>query len=489
MKTRVGVYGCMALGAVLLGCANTQSRDQLAKFHNAYYAKQNQQADKFAKNILAKDKKQVSSPLWELQDGVNAFMMSNYKDSLSVLDKANKAFDTNLNNMAKGIAKAGAATFGSATNIPYEGHMYEWALTNYYMALDYAFMGNFKDARVEFNRTMERQRRIKDVYTKEIQKTLDDQGDAKKKDANKFKSMTDSFSYFEQQLQQRYAMLEKARESKEKNATPDKDLSAKYSSLKSLAAYEGFINPLVSYVAGLFYGISGDSKGIDGLKEAYAVSKASVVAQDIKYFEGHSKEKITWIIVEDGAQPTLEEYKNANLNYALPLLKPGVDFHSNFTLSTGTKVEKFEILSHFDGVVQAEYQKTLPAIKARAITSAILKTGAGKGLSTAGAAAGGETGMALMAAGGIMHAINKTTTAADTRGSTIFPNTIYVARVRNSKAPHFSVKIDAMTKDFSTTTCNLNAPKQQPNQVCSNTNNIIFIRTFQDDSNIKVLSF
>ncbi|WP_121020718.1 hypothetical protein [Helicobacter vulpis] len=469
MRTRMGIYGCMALGAILLGCANTQSRNQLASFHSAYYAKQNQQADQFAKDIIAKDQKQIDAPLWQLQDGVNAFMMGNYKGSLEVLDKANKVFDTHYRSLEKGIAKLGAATYGSATNIPYEGHMYEWELTNYYMALDYAFMGNLQDSRVEFNRTLDRQRRVKEVYTKEIQKNLDKMNaNAQKKDAAKFKNMTASLSGFDQQL------------------------SARYSNLKQLQAYDGFINPMISYVAGLFYGVNGDySKSLDSLKEAYAISKAPAIAQDIKHFERHSKEKMTWVIIEDGAQPTLEEYKNSTWNYALPLLKPGRNFHTNFELSTGGKNQKFEILSHFNGVVQAEYKKTLPAIKTRAITSAILKTGTEAALNTAGEVAPGYGGLAAGIAGSIMHATNKATTAADTRSSTIFPNTVYVAGLENhqARASSFSVSIDALNQHFTLTTCDAKMLKQ-PNQVCSNANNIVFIRSFPGEKvNIKILSF
>ncbi|CCF79945.1 conserved hypothetical protein with DUF394 domain [Helicobacter bizzozeronii CCUG 35545] len=87
-----------------------------------------------------------------------------------MLGKADKVFDTNYKNLEKTLSKVGGATFGNETNKIYEGHMYEWALTNYYKALDYAMLGNMKDARVEFNRTIERQRRLKEFYSKAIQK-------------------------------------------------------------------------------------------------------------------------------------------------------------------------------------------------------------------------------------------------------------------------------------------------------------------------------
>ncbi|WP_233705931.1 hypothetical protein [Helicobacter felis] len=447
-------------GLVFLGCAHKSGAD-LDKFSQNYYTQQHQKADALSKELIAKDKKQRDASLWNLENGVNAFMAGNYKDSLNTLDKANKTFDTNWKNMEKGLAKVGAATFGSATNVPYEGHMYEWTLTNYYMALDYAFMDKFNEARVEFNRTVDRQRRIKEAYAKQIAKVNAEMEKAKKKDGNKAQGMEKSMKGL------------------------DQELSKRYSSLEQFKAYDGFINPMVSYVAGLFYSTNGDSKGIDDLKEAYGISQIPLLAQDIKHFENHDPKKMTWVIVEDGMQPTLEEFKITEFNFALPLLKPGKDFHKTFQISASGKAENLAVLSHFNAVVQKEYQTTLPAIKARAITSAILKTGAEAGLVGGGAAVGGSAGLAMQATGAGLAMLNKATTAADIRSSNVFPNTVYAGRV--DSGTDFSLVIDGASTPFKFVTC---AGKSAPsaNQVCSDANNIIFVRTFPVANTIKVLT-
>ncbi|TSA81175.1 hypothetical protein [Helicobacter mehlei] len=456
-------YGILVSGLVFLGCAHTESRAQLAQFQQAYYAKQNPQADKLSKKFIDQDKKQKDAPLWELQNGVNAFMMGSYKPSLEMLDKADKVFDTNYKNLEKTLSKVGGATFGNETNKPYEGHMYEWALTNYYKALDYALLGNMQEARVEFNRTIERQRRLKEFYSKAIQKAHTQmEEEAKNKNPGKLAKFTARLGNFDQELEQRY------------------------SNLKYMAAYDGFINPWISYVAGLFYTIDGDSKGIDDLKEAYAVSKIPLVAQDIKNFEHHSTHKRTWVVLEDGVQPTLKEYKITELNFAIPTLKDGKDFHSTFRLVANGKAQDFEVLSHFDAVVQTEYKVTLPAIKTRAISSAILKTAAGKGLQTAGAATGGDAGMAMMAVGGIMSMVNKATTAADIRGSNIFPKTVYVARFDNDETHNFAVNVDHLKQNFQAIACN-DTTKPTANQFCGNKNNIIFVRSLPNSLSVQVL--
>ncbi|WP_163535165.1 hypothetical protein [Helicobacter suis] len=465
-------YGALVAGFVFFGCAHVENRAQLAQFSTAYYATQHAQADKMSKDFISKDKKNRDTPLWNLENGVNAFMMGNYQASVNTLDLANKTFDTNYQNMEKGIAKAGAATYGSAANIPYEGHMYEWTLTNYYMALDYMFLNKKQDARVEFNRTIERQRRIKDAYRKEIAKAQEQAKKAKSKNGNKFAKLLAGTNQMDAELKQTYSNLEKFK------------------------AYDGFINPMVSYVSGLFFCSNKDAKGLDDLKEAYGVSKNPVVAQDIKNFVYGSKEKFTWVIVEDGKQPTLKEYKIDAINLALPLLVPGQDFHKSFQLVVENKAENLSVLSNFGAIVGKEYQTTLPAIKARAITSAILKTGTEKGLEAAGQYAGGYGGLAASIGGTVMHAANKASTAADTRSSNIFPNIVYIGRIKNSEANNFALNVDnspSLHATFHMIACDAEhgaslAHGAKDHQVCINTNNIIFVRSLPSSLNVKVLS-
>ncbi|WP_156292236.1 hypothetical protein, partial [Helicobacter heilmannii] len=328
---------------ILVGCAHTASRGELSQFQQAYYAKNHQQADQVSKSALAEDKKQKDAPLWNLENGVNAFMMKQYQNSLASLDKADQAFDTNLRNIEKGIDKVGAATYGSAINTPYEGHKYEWVLANYYKALDYAFLNSKQEARVEFNRTIERERRIKESYHKELAKAEAEFQKAKQKNASMANKMVAGMSSL------------------------DSELKSKFSSLEQYSAYNGFINPLVNYVGGLFFASNGDhGKAMDELKEAYGVSHNKIVGEDLKHLMHHSHEKYTWVIVEDGMQPTLQEYKITELNFALPTLQDGRSFHNSFKIVENGKSENMGVLSNFNVIVQKEYMAALPAIKNRA---------------------------------------------------------------------------------------------------------------------------
>ncbi|BEG57115.1 Putative lipoprotein [Helicobacter sp. NHP21005] len=458
-------YGSVAVaGLILVGCAHTASRGELSQFQQAYYAKNHQRADQVSKSALAEDKKQKDAPLWNLESGVNAFMMAQYRVSLDTLDKANKTFDTNFKAMEKGIDKVGAATYGSAMNVPYEGHMYEWVLTNYYMALDYAFLGSKQDARVEFNRTIDRERRIKDAYNKELAKAEAEFQKARQKNA----SMADKMVAGTSSL--------------------DSELKSRFSNLERFSAYNGFVNPLVNYVGGLFFANNGDdSKAIDELKEVYGVSRNKIVGEDLKNLIHHSREKYTWVIVEDGMQPTLQEYKIPSLNFALPTLQDGQDFHNSFKIVENGKSENMGVLSNFAIIFQKEYQATLPAIKHRAIASAILKTGTEEALKTAGNLAPGYGGLAASLGGSILHATNKASTAADTRSSNVFPNIVYLGRVDN-KSHQFSIQIDNLHREFKIAPCHGKAAA--PGQVCSDTNNIIFVRTFPSpkELNVRALS-
>ncbi|BDQ26729.1 hypothetical protein [Helicobacter heilmannii] len=459
------LFSCCSVavaGLILAGCAHTASRSELNQFQQAYYAKNHQRADQVSKSALAEDKKQKDAPLWNLENGVNAFMMKQYQNSLTSLDKADQAFDTNLRNIEKGIDKVGAATYGSAINTPYEGHKYEWVLANYYKALDYAFLNSKQEARVEFNRTIDRERRIKESYHKELAKAEAEFQKAKQKNASMANKMVAGMSSL------------------------DSELKSKFSSLEQYSAYNGFINPLVNYVGGLFFASNGDnSKAMDELKEAYGVSQSKIVGEDLKHLMHHSHEKYTWVIVEDGMQPTLQEYKITELNFALPTLQDGRSFHHSFKIVENGKSENMGVLSNFNVIVQKEYMAALPAIKHRAIASAILKTGTEAALKTAGEYAPGYGGLAASIGGSILHLTNKASTAADTRSSNIFPSMVYVGRVDN-KSHKFSIQIDNLHKDYTFAPCHGKAAAD--GQVCSDTNNIVFVRSFPSDLNVNALS-
>ncbi|WP_229260337.1 hypothetical protein [Helicobacter pylori] len=277
--------------------------------------------------------------------------MNDYKQSITNLEYVNTSFDNKFKEGATAGGKVLASTLGNEKNIPYRGNVYEWVLANYYLALDYAFLNDMDKARVFFNQTAERQRRAKDYFAKEIAK---EQENIKKQEEAKSKS----------------------KGKKEVSAQflgSLNGLTDKYKSLELMKGYENFSNPLVNYVSGIFYLLNNDKGKAEGyLKEAFAISHAKVVGEDLAGVNKARNTKTTWVIVEDGEQPLLKEVADKDLYFAMPYLKDGgkgIDFKQKYSLNG----KDLEVLSNFNEVIKAEFNHKLPSITARAISAAVTK--------------------------------------------------------------------------------------------------------------------
>ncbi|PAF42324.1 hypothetical protein BKH45_04505 [Helicobacter sp. 11S03491-1] len=455
------------------GCTSYQKN--LNTFDKLYYEKNQQKAYAFSKKFIKKN-----DLLWEIQNGVSAYMVGEYKESIATLNQAEATLNKNYE---AGIFSSATSNIGATLindNVKsYKGYIYEGVLINYYKALDSLLMGDNALARVEFNRANDRQRRAKEYYQKEIKKALEAQNEQDKQKDAKFLSGNKTQSQV------------------------DNILNTKYSNLKNFQAYDGFVNPLVSYVSGLYFSLEGDSKGIDLLKQAYGINHSKFVGEDIILFQDHQvdQNKYTWVIIEDGKAAFKEEFSlelplvlNDKVYYfgiALPQIIEGVDFYHTFNLKSPSKITDFEEISLFDGVITNEFSKQLPYILTRSIISTAYKTFMQILLNEN-----------LGTIAGIMGAIfSVATTAADTRITTVFPHKIWLSRMQNhenedkitlqadgknifefefANCPNASAKSDI-------TQPNKIKNKTQSDKICKNTNNLIYLRTTKNNIIYKLL--
>ncbi len=440
--------------------------DGFNKFEQAYYNKDFKGAHEISNNLIVTDKHQHDALLWKLQNGVNAFTMNDYKQSIASLSDVNTSFDNKFKDGATAGGKVLASTLGNEKNIPYRGNVYEWVLANYYLALDYAFLNDMNNARVFFNQTAERQRRAKEYFAKEIVQEQEElkkqEEEAKKKTKGKQASPKSSDSL---------------------NKLNDK--IAQYKSLELMQGYENFSNPLVNYVSGIFYLLNNDKAKAEGyFKEAFAISHAKVVGEDLAGVNKARSTNYTWVIVEDGEQPLLAGVVDKDLYFAMPYLKDegkGTDFKQKYSLNG----KDLEVLSNFNEVVKAEFNHKLPSITARALSASTTKILLAYGTAALGDEVGGGVGLGLELFGNMMNMINKHTAQADTRSSSVFPNKIYAAKLKASESGVLNA--DGMKLlDLNPTKCE--KTDAQNGKICSNTNNIVFIRTLKVGTSVSVLN-
>ena len=330
--------------------SNSSSYEEAAAFAE-------KKAGGFVGGILGKLKLDTSKKkdlYWSLEAASAHRNAGNYKKSnewFDIAEKSYKAFneDNLLNNLDSGVASV--LVNDSATD--YTGEVYDGILINTYKAMNYLALSDHKNARIEFNRASDRQRRAAIYFEKEI--------DAKKAELNAKPNVFNSIN----------------------SNNANQQFAQKYSNLYNFKAYADFQNPYTTYMAGLFAALSDDkSKALDLFKEVYGSSGNDIIKQDYNDLASNNGFKNSvWVVFENGTGMSKSEFilklplfmisrKVSWTGVAFPELKPGSKAYNSIVVN-GVKTKKFVSM---DNVIKSEFKKDLPNVKARAIASAVAKT-------------------------------------------------------------------------------------------------------------------
>ncbi|MHC5075635.1 MAG: COG3014 family protein [Planctomycetota bacterium] len=416
------------LGVVLLaGCNPVKSH--LGKFNAAFQA-DCFTADNFERSAVFAESKisKKNSPkgadlMWTMQLGSIERLRLDHEKSNTYFDKSEEMLNQfDYQNQTLDSALAIAST---ENVLPYTGAEYDGIMVNTYKALNFMALGKEELARVEFNRALDRQRRAKEKYNREITKLREelDKGDEEENELSK-----------------------KSTENPEVQTL----ISERYPNLYSYEAYPDFVNPFSTYIAGVFFNLTGDhTKAGPLLKEAYGmVSDSQYLAEDLavmeKVLDGVEKmEGTVWLVFENGMGPVKEEFRidlpifiaTDRIKYigiALPTLEYRQEAYPYLDVRAEGQEYRTEIVADMDRVVQTEFNKDFGGILTRAIISTTAKAIAQYALEKQNSDAGTilSIGMAIYSAA---------TTSADVRIWTTLPKNFQVARFDKPTDGKFTV--------------------------------------------------
>jgi hypothetical protein len=296
--------------------------------------------------------------------------------------------------------------------IPYRGWAYDGIMVNTYKALNFMALGDNDNARVEFNRALERQTRAKEKFSEEIQK---EKNHVEKADAEKKVD---------------YSKTTQSPEVQNK-------LKEAYPGLYEFEAYPDFVNPFSTYLAGVFFAVIGDtSKARDLLKEsAGMLPNNPYVKSDFEAADsGSGIQPAVWVFFENGLGPTKEEFRldlplfmfDSNVYYtgiALPKLVQRSGACQRLTIQADGNYYPTELVGDMNRVVQTEFSKEYPWILTRALISAGAKAAAQYSLAQQNDNSGAAVAAILVAV------YNFATTAADVRIWSSLPNDFQSAKL------------------------------------------------------------
>jgi hypothetical protein len=406
---------CVLFAALVCGC-NSQ-RDKLETFNNHYAAGNYTDSSAFAEKQLKQRKTPKGNDLlWALQAGSVKRVQGDFAKSTEFFDQAEAAlkyYDLNQSKFLDGFA----ATVVNDNAVAYLGQEYDGVMVNVYKGLNFISEGKRDLARVEFNRALDRQRRAKENFGKEIarlRKKIDKKTGGK--NGGTVKQSVD-------------------------NPKVNEIIAEKYPDLSAFEVYPDFINPFATYLAGLFFNLEGDyGKGVDLIKESCGmVPENEYIARDLAETElalsdGNDIDGVCWVIFENGLGPVKDVWRvdlplfiaTDNVKYfgiALPKLMFRDRAYSRLVVEAGGEEYSTDIVADMDRVVQTEFKQQYPAIVTRAIMSATLKAVAQYAIEKQNDDKVAKGLFSLLAA-----VYSFATTSADVRVWTALPKEFQVAR-------------------------------------------------------------
>lgn len=397
--------------AICSGCAT--ARLSLPTFNEPFARGDYRQAKQVAEQQIGRE----NTPhdlLWNLQSGLVARHLKDYPLSNVFFNRAEENFrHYDLPTSAASLAQASTGILLNDSAEPYKGKIYDRIMVNTYKALNYALLGDFKNARVEFNRALQRQNNAKTTFEAQAAKLRDQIAQEKKNQGSSAKTVDATLN----------------------NPELDRILKDRYKNLDKFEVYADFVNPFATYMAGLFFWLEGDlPKAVDILKEAYGMSEGQkTMASDFaRAARGDQPRNELWVVFENGLCPLREEIRVdlpvflytdiiQYIGTAFPALTAGEDAYPFLSISApGITPVKTELLAAMDSVITAEFKKELPGIILREVTRVTLKAFLQYKMRE-------EYGTLGAVLSGIYHAAG---TAADTRMWTALPNNFQIAHLK-----------------------------------------------------------
>ncbi|MBU2965974.1 hypothetical protein Q4508_05775 [Amphritea sp. 2_MG-2023] len=457
----------------LTGCNAIQTKQQATDFEKQFEAGQFQAAADTALSAgdITPDG-ESSSLLWSLQSGTALSVAGQYQFSNKVFDSAEsmmKAEDTE-NVGRKGLEMVTSVLVNNSLN-RYSPTVYDGVMTNTYKAVNNMFLHDFQNARIEFNRAADRQRRAEEAFKKKL---AEKQKELAEKEAEAKKEVTAANKSNPFDLQKSSVQSESA-------------VYEQYPELKEWKAYPDYVNPYTDYLHGLYFMLSSQDKSdlskarasmrrVAGMNPNNRAVKTDLKVADKLRRGEWSKKRLSpavWVIFENGLAPTVKEtlipiplfLVSKKVDYAqiaLPKLNHRAKAYPYLEIFDGNKsLGKTTQLADIDRVIQTEFKKEFPLKVTEAISSSLTKALIQYKAQKEGGAMGGLVAALYQAA----------TTHADTRSWSSLPKEVQLARIRKPKnntlnisAPGFPtpLKIDLPDSRFTVIYVKATTPGSTP---------------------------
>ena len=414
----------IAVLLLLSGCAGTATLNQVGTF-NEYYAQGDYAAA--AKSIGGKGGLDYDEEnlILALHAGSAQFASGMFENSIVSFDRAEQQLLWKADKVDS-VAEASRAVGTFLTSdlaAKYTGKIYEGALLNTYKALAAIHLGDMDQARIEFNRASVRQENAVYQLAAKVEK-LDaaDEEDAENGNHSETADVTTT-----------------------KALAEGSDIEARLSAAESIKKYKNLRNPLSDYLHGIFRLVNGEPNHASDLlrnaailtdRNPHVVNDLLMAEQAANQTSGEIGPRI-WVIYEDGAGPTLGEFRvdlpvylvSNDLFYAgfaIPEFISGHPVNGNINVVADGQLTSTRTVLELDRLVSTEFATTYRRVVTKAIASAVVKAIIAERINEESSDQGGYLSILTNIATAVVQA---QTTKADTRIWRALPHTVNVASV------------------------------------------------------------
>jgi len=297
--------------------------------------------------------------LWALEAGTLLRYNTLSERSTRMLDGAEVLMkDDDTRNVLASGGNQVAAALTNDNALPYSPNVYDTVMLNTYKALNFWQQGDYANARVEWNRTDDRQRRAAEHFESEIAKQRDEVASSENADLVG-RSLSSSDAVFEK-------------------AGID---------VSQWTPYAGYINPAALYLHGLYFLLNSEDKSDyerarTSLERAFALTNHAQVKADLESARNPKKLKpAVWIVFENGLAASKRELRidlplflvTGAVHYtgiALPVMEDGSQAYSHIAVGR----QQSQPLADMDTIIKGEFKTRFNAILVREIIRATAKT-------------------------------------------------------------------------------------------------------------------
>ncbi len=351
------------------GCAPKKAMMEVdALVASGHYKVAAQKADS---NIDKSDQYDIDNLLWHLESGSALLYAQENNVSIDAFNESEELMKYYRDQLlTSDVSQTLRSILINDTTRPYIGSEYDGVMLNTYKAINYMSLDDMDAARVEFNRAVDRQRRAKVFFAKMIDK---------ERQAIEHKESQESDVHVSKSMQ---------------NPDIGIRLEQAYPSLHAFEAYPDFINPMTTYLAGIFAMANNEyEKAHTLLKESYGMMSDNLDVQsdfqEVEHILDNKKifkESMVWVIFENGQAPIINEWRidlpvfivTSHLNYisvALPRLVERDKAYENLSIVVNEDEHLLtQHLCSMDRVIKTEFEKEYESIVRRAIFSIATKT-------------------------------------------------------------------------------------------------------------------